>query len=415
MVSWHQFRPPSDGVRPCPLWTLGSGASYCLSRRSLARVPFELEQHLKRYYNHLRLLRQFLKKEVEVNGAPLTPWKWRFLLRGFHSDKRFLYTLGPDALPLPTYLSDFARLRTRRLNGVYRKILDHKWMFKEAVADLIHCPRTVGTVNAEGTIEFAGLGKRTLGRHLLSEVLDALPLPIVAKRFGGGGGKRIFLIDRDPLGFLVNGSPATAAEVAATLRGESFMIEEAIQQGRYAAGLYPHSVNTVRVLTVNDGQSTPWIAFAVQRIGRSISAPTDNFNRGGLCAAIDLETGTLSSALHFSGRSKPVAFDHHPETGAPIRGTVVPDWPVLRAWLLDLVERVPGFSYVGWDVVLLESGFMLLEGNSYSGVQLIQSHSPLLESRRLAAYYLQRGIIGQRQFDRVFSQPSLPLVDRETV
>jgi hypothetical protein len=57
----------------------------------------------------------------------------------------------------------------------------------------------------------------------------------------------------------------------------------------------------------------------------------------------------------------------------------------------------------------------LLEGNSYSGVQLIQSHSPLLESRRLAAYYLQRGIIGQRQFDRVFSQPSLPLVDRETV
>jgi hypothetical protein len=369
-----------------------------------------LEQQLKRGYRSFRLLRQFVKKELEVNGAPLAPWKWRFLARGFHSDKRYLYALGPDGLPLPTYLSDLARLRTRKLNGAYRKILDHKWMFKEAVADLVHCPKTLGTLRADGMVErFGGTAAATP----FSQCLSDLPLPIVAKRFDGGGGKKIFLIARTASGFVINGTPATADAIEEMLRGEALLIEEAIQQGPYANALYPHSVNTIRVLTINDGQSRPWIAFAVQRMGRAASAPTDNFNRGGLCAAIDLDSGTLGPALHFSGHARPVTHDHHPETGAPISGTVVPNWPALRLWLLDLVERFPGFAYVGWDVVVLEKGFMLLEGNSYSGVQLTQSHQPLLQSRRVAEYYLANGIIGRGQFDRITRAPALPVLGPE--
>ncbi len=361
----------------------------------------QLEQFLKRRYSNFRQARQFLVKEIEVNGLPLAAWKWPFLLRGFHSDKRYLYQLGADRRPLPTYLSDFARLRTRRLNGAYRKILDHKWMFKEAVAGAIRCPRTVATIGEDGATEMLGERGEVVDRVPLSAALERFGGPVVAKRFDGGGGKKIFRIERRGSAFTVNGAPMSATEIELLLGRQAFMVEEAIQQAAYAEALYPHSVNTIRILTVNDGRSSPWIAFAVQRIGRAVSAPTDNFNRGGLCAAVDLETGALGEALHFTKDARPATFQSHPETGARIQGTLIPNWAELRRWLLDFVDRFPGFAYVGWDVVVLQSGFMLLEGNSYSGVQLIQSHRPLLESGRFAEYLLNAGIISRRQFQEI--------------
>lgn len=366
----------------------------------MVRLAFEIEPWLKQHYNRLRQVRQFLIKETEVNGAPLAPWKWRFLVRGFHSDKRFLYQLGADGLPLPAYLSDLARLRTRRLNGTYRPVLNDKRMFKEAIAGLLRCPRTFGTVTA-GTFTPADPELDPTGGpfHL---AVKTLPTPFIIKPIDRGGGRDVVRVERVNGSLLLDDTAVDGADLQRRFAGGSFIVEEAIAQSAYAAAFYLNSVNTIRVLTISDGRTPPWIAFAVQRIGRAASAPTDNFNRGGLCAAIDLETGRLSAALCHTGDTAPTAFDRHPETGAPISGVAVPGWTDLKSAILDVVDRLPGLVYVGWDVALLDNGFMVIEANSYSGVQLIQLHQPLLASRRLASFYHERGVIRRRQFEALF-------------
>ena len=370
-----------------------------------------IEPWLKHQYSRVRQVRQFLRKEVEINGVPLAPWKWRFLARGFHSDKRYLYALDRDGLPRLAYLSDLARLRTRRLNGSYRSILNDKWMFKEAMAGVLRCPRSFGTVS-RGVFSAADQTLAKLSGAPFSEVIHRLPLPIVVKPLDRGGGRDVHRLERVGDDLLVDGAPIALADFPPG-EGHSFLIEEAIVQGRYANNLYPRSVNTIRMLTINDGRTPPWIAFAVQRIGQAVSVPTDNFNRGGLCSAIDIETGRLSAAFCFTEGQAPTAFERHPETRAQIAGLTVPDWQAIKAEILDVVDRFPGLVYVGWDIALLESGIMVVEANSYSGVQLIQLHQPLLQSHRLASFYRDRGVVSRGQFRRLFADPNVPLADSE--
>lgn len=80
-----------------------------------------------------------------------------------------------------------------------------------------------------------------------------------------------------------------------------------------------------------------------------------------MLAAVDLVTGQIGRVVRGTGATIRIG-DPHPDTGHPIAGTVLPDWPALR----HLVERaagvLPGIGQ-SWDVPLTEHGPVLLEVN----------------------------------------------------
>jgi len=184
----------------------------------------------------------------------------------------------------------------------------------------------------------------------------------------------------------VNGRETSVDALAAQLSTGTHVVSERIRQGAYAEGLYPHAVNTVRVVTMRDEQG-PFLAFAVQRIGTAASTPTDNLNLGGLAAPIDRDTGVLGPAKRLEADRPATAHHHHPETGAAIAGAQVPGWDDLAGHALDLMEALPELRYVGWDLILREEGPLVLEGNSYPGVQVAQLHAPLGEDPRIARFF----------------------------
>lgn len=80
---------------------------------------------------------------------------------------------------------------------------------------------------------------------------------------------------------------------------------------------------------------------------------------------------------------KPVWHELHPDTGAQIQGLTVPRWPELAKALLELLEALPMFTYVGWDVMVTHDGFYIIEGNPAPVVVSLQLTRPALSDPRV--------------------------------
>jgi hypothetical protein len=169
------------------------------------------------------------------------------------------------------------------------------------------------------------------------------------------------------------------------------LVERRIPQAEFWRALCPESTNTIRALTMwTPGDPEPFIGTAVQRIGTSATAPTDNWSGGGINAPIDLQTGRLGlGRMHpLKGKSARTEFTHHPDTGAQIIGVVLPYWDRVCDTVLRAARTLPINRYVGWDVVVDESGTpLIIEANKNSDVNLLQVHGGLLANARVRRFY----------------------------
>jgi hypothetical protein len=215
---------------------------------------------------------------------------------------------------------------------------------------------------------------------------------VVKPRFGGGGGK-IRFVRLDDGGLVVNNQRMTFSEFVRVLRQEQHVVTDRIYQHEYASRVYPDATNTIRIVTMIDvDRGIPFIAAAVHRFGTIASFPVDNWSKGGISAPVDVETGTLGVGATFPGRHATRMHPRHPDSGSEITGIQVPHWPEIRAGILSLAARMPlDNPYVGWDVIVTTDGFVVLEGNRYSDVNLLQVHRPLLVDERTRAFFRKYG------------------------
>jgi hypothetical protein len=219
---------------------------------------------------------------------------------------------------------------------------------------------------------------------------------LVIRPSWGGGGWGIFFLECDGQSVLVNGIPATPDQLQALLRNASDSVVTAFeQQAAYAAEIYPHSTNTLRVLVLwDDVEDRPFLAAAAHRFGSRRSGLLDNFHggRGGLSAPID-NNGVIGAALTLGPQGQRLRYAHHPDTGALIEGVAIPDWQPLVSQLLDHVARLPFLQAVGWDLVKTPGGWSCLEGNPNPGTKVWQAHHGLLEQDRVRRFYQRHGVI----------------------
>jgi hypothetical protein len=89
----------------------------------------------------------------------------------------------------------------------------------------------------------------------------------------------------------------------------------------------------------------------------------DNFWRAGnLLGGIDLATGRVTRVITGVGTQR-LYVGAHPDTGAPLRDMVIPDWEALTALCLNAASTMPGITLQGWDIAPCESGPVLVEVN----------------------------------------------------
>lgn len=153
------------------------------------------------------------------------------------------------------------------------------------------------------------------------------------------------------------------------LRKEKNIIcEELIVQDPRLAQIHPGSVNSLRVFTYFNGETTT-IVCAWLKAGRG-NAAIDNAGAGGMLAAIDETTGIVTTdASDEMART----FETHPDTGFRFKGFQIPHWEELIDMLKKMAPLLPGVPMIGWDVALsAEKGWQVIEGNEMGQLNLIQ-------------------------------------------
>lgn len=378
---------------------VGTRAAWARGRaRVAARRIRKLPKRTRQRYRSGRLrwtaIRKLIKKEREWE-APLRLRRPRWWLKGFLSRSAILYDL--DHNDPAQYVSDLQR--------VYRT----KRMVHERLQDVINNKLTthllLGTMDIRSAELLGVYWRRAVHRFPheerveLPEYLGRLRTEqqVFFKVLAGAEGKNIYAVKRlSDERWAVNGAEKSLDETVDVFYAQSrpLIVEEGLEQHPKLSALYPHTVNTIRTLTmidVNNGHR-PFIAMAVQRIGTRPSEPADNWSRGGLSAQVDLDTGQLGRATRLPGRDEVEWFDTHPDTGAPITGVEIPYWAEIRDLVLHSARVLSFMEYIGWDIVVTPDGPVVLEANINTGMNVLQAHQPLFTDARARAYYAERGV-----------------------
>lgn len=144
--------------------------------------------------------------------------------------------------------------------------------------------------------------------------------------------------------------------------------EELIVQTNDMAQFHPQSVNTVRAVSIYwEGQSH--LVYTSMRIGEGDSI-VDNIGAGGMCVAVDTETGVIFSKAIRENPEEAILF--HPQTGVQLIGQRLPDWEKLLELVDQLAKVVPEHQIVGWDLAHTEKGWVMVEGNNNPAIYVGQ-------------------------------------------
>jgi len=319
---------------------------------------------------------------------------WR---RGFPRECHLMYRL--DRNPVADYLPEYHRvIRTSRINR-RPEVLHDKLLFEAFFKGLLPVPASLAWISAGGKIVPLLREPRMDSPEALREACRRLGR-LAMKPFGESAGKGFHVLAWEQGGFLLDGSPASEEALDALFRqATNSMVTEFAPNGEYAARIFPGSTNTLRVLVMRDPlrDRQAFVAAAVHRFGSRSSAPTDNFQRGGFCAEVDVASGVMGKATTYPKSGRMEWFSRHPETGAPIEGVEVPGWRSLLERLLAATEAYDFLDYVGWDVAAREDGFSVVEANNHSGMVALQVHRGLLADERVRAFFEHHRVIRRRK------------------
>ena len=143
---------------------------------------------------------------------------------------------------------------------------------------------------------------------------------------------------------------------------KSYFLSEYVQMHSDLRRIYNDVVDTVRIMVIDIGDK-PKVESAFFRIGSSHTGNTDNLDTGGIVARVDVETGRFGNTeMLMNHVYQPCSV--HPDSGAPLEG-VLPHWGEIKASVSDIAAYLYPMEYLGFDIVITQDGFRILEINTH--------------------------------------------------
>jgi len=196
----------------------------------------------------------------------------------------------------------------------------------------------------------------------LTRFLASCKDDIVVKPVSSSGGNRILVLAHGADGFESSGDRISVHEIWDHLSvgwARGFLIERRMRNVAEIAALYPHSLNTFRVVTIktNDGAwHAPACALKLGQGGNEV----DNLAAGGIQVCFD-ECGTVRSAYDHAAHEE---IYRHPDTGVNLQGVRLACYREIVELGLRASRKFGFMGTIGWDIAMTDAGPKIIEGNT---------------------------------------------------
>jgi hypothetical protein len=200
----------------------------------------------------------------------------------------------------------------------------------------------------------------------------------------GHGGQGLYIVELTENGFSVNGKIFNSHTMQLLIESlNNYIITRFIYQAKYSRDIYSETSNTIRIYTFYDHiKRYAFIHNALHRFGSKSSYPLDAYSRGGIFTEVDINTGILGAPFT-RVRDNVVRLQSHPDTQHTIKGTIVPFWEDITATILRAAPIFDSAIFLGWDILVTDSGFTVLEINVKPCPVFLQILRPALEDPRV--------------------------------
>lgn len=199
----------------------------------------------------------------------------------------------------------------------------------------------------------------------ITETLNKEGGKLFLKPTGGEGGSGIFVIKIIDNSFVVNEKERDICEFIQSIPSSTFILQKGIVQSQQMMDINPSSVNTLRVVVQQEGQSMK-MKTCIIRMGRK-GKEVDNSAQGGVSVKVDIETGQVAptaTAEHGGG-----IMTCHPDTGKSFGDIVIENWPDLKTQIESIGTKLIDFKNIALDIAVTEEGAKLLEFNFRYGIE----------------------------------------------
>lgn len=305
----------------------------------------------------------FFKKEKQYGTKNFSFRKFYLFKKGFYSDHPIPYDFINHSYS--DYISDIETIKLAYLNYPYGRLLRNKLVFSNYFRYYFKTPECYCIIN-KGNIEQVNVQKNVNSFSSLTELLFEKKL--ILKPILGTCGIGIILIEKkDENDFLVNKKMMSSEEVKKLISSlDDYLVTEFIEQGVFSKQFFPETTNTIRLTTFcNPETASSFVPYSLMRFGRPKTIPADNSEIGGIFSMIDLNTGELSDAVEIVEKGKIKYHERHPDTNVLIKGVIIPQWRSLLEYFIKIGGLIkPYIKVAGWDIVLTDNSFVVIEGNN---------------------------------------------------
>lgn len=327
----------------------------------------------------------FSKKIVDDlfdRTIPIKRYFWAYK-RGFTPKKVELFNL--DESNFKNYLSDYDYFQLHPINRNFSHWIDDKLTFRYLLEPFqkylpkyyFHLDR--GEVTC--LPDYPGKSPASIDQ-IISFLNDKKEL--AAKLLNASGGEGFYKLHVHHNYYLINDIQVTQQELLNTLAtwrdnvGGGYLITEYLHPCEEFSRIWPKSTNTIRVSIIRNKHKAPVIVDGFMRFGSSKTNYTDSAVSGGIICRLNIDDGAFFDGA-IIGKHDIQKITNHPDTGSLLQG-VVPYWDDVKKVLLEICNYISHIIYMGFDVVITNDGFKVIEINSHRGLITNQYYQPYLQT-----------------------------------
>ena len=341
----------------------------------------------EKIYILFAVLFTFLKKEIVIGRNSINPKRLFLLFRGFYSKRNIPYDLSRWGYK--SYISDFEQLKLTNVNYPYSKLLRNKYVFSIFFKEYFKTTDTFCLID----------NSKILPAHkdyYLNDVKGLLNLlvnqnKLILKPNMSSRGQGIYLIEFHDSVFKVNGEIWDKQKLEKFFIGlKNYIVTEFVEQGSFTKSLFSKTTNTLRINSFyNPITNTAFIKQAYLRIGTSQTIPVDNISKGGVFSFIETETGMLKEVFKINPDKTILKLTAHPENNVQITGKTLPHWGIIQTSILKTAQIIgPIIKIVGWDVIIRDDDFIVLEGNNGPDFTQQGSEYPIVTDKEVLDFLI---------------------------